>query len=83
MGSGQGCDAQYLFSEDVLGYNKGHIPRHSKVYTNLSEDYENIKKKSVQAYKEFKSEIENKIYPEPIHDIEIADNEFKEFTKNK
>ena len=83
MGSGQGCDAQYLFSEDVLGYNKGHIPRHSKVYTNLSEDYENIKKKSVQAYKDFKSEIENKIYPEPIHDIEIADNEFKEFTKNK
>ena len=38
MGSGLGCDAQYLFSEDILGYNKGHIPRHAKVYTNLSED---------------------------------------------
>ena len=42
MGSGQGCDAQYLFAEDVLGYNKGHIPRHAKVYANLSEDYENF-----------------------------------------
>ena len=51
MGSGQGCDAQYLFSEDILGYNRGHIPRHSKVYTNLSEDYEKIKKKSIEAYK--------------------------------
>ena len=83
MGSGQGCDAQYLFSEDILGYNKGHIPRHSKVYTNLSEDYEKIKKKSIEAYKEFKSEIDNKIYPEMKHDIEIMDDEFKKFIKNK
>ena len=83
MGSGQGCDAQYLFSEDILGYNSGHIPRHSKVYTNLSEDYEKIKKKSIEAYKEFKSEIDNKIYPEMKHDIEIMDDEFKKFIKNK
>ena len=83
MGSGQGCDAQYLFSEDLLGYNKGHIPRHSKVYTDLSEDYENIKQKSVKAYKGFKSEIENKIYPETKHDIEISDDEFSNFIKNK
>ncbi len=83
MGSGQGCDAQYLFSEDILGYNKGHIPRHSKVYTNLSEDYEKIKKKSIEAYKEFKSEIDNKIYPETKHDIEIMDDEFEKFIKNK
>ena len=83
MGSGQGCDAQYLFSEDILGYNKGHIPRHSKVYTNLSEDYEKIKKKSIEAFKEFKSEIDNKIYPETKHDIEIMDDEFEKFIKNK
>ena len=83
MGSGQGCDAQYLFSEDILGYNKGHIPRHSKVYTNLSEDYGKIKKKSIQAFKEFKSEINNKIYPETKHDIKIMDAEFKTFLQNK
>tara|TARA_B100000575_G_scaffold290592_1_gene294560 strand:- start:288 stop:1073 length:786 start_codon:yes stop_codon:yes gene_type:complete len=83
MGSGQGCDAQYLFSEDILGYNKGHIPRHSKVYTNLSEDYGKIKKKSIQAFKEFKSEINNKIYPESKHDIKIMDEEFKTFLQNK
>ena len=29
MGSGIGCDAQYLFAEDILGYNSGHIPRHA------------------------------------------------------
>jgi 3-methyl-2-oxobutanoate hydroxymethyltransferase len=26
MGAGAGCDAQYLFSNDILGYTEGHIP---------------------------------------------------------
>ena len=83
MGSGQGCDAQYLFSEDILGYNKGHIPRHAKVYTNLNEDYEKIKTKSIQAYKNFKSDIINNIYPEKKHDIDIDQEEFEIFLRNK
>ena len=32
MGSGSLCDGQYLFSQDILGYNTGHIPRHSRIY---------------------------------------------------
>ena len=79
MGSGQGCDAQYLFSEDILGYNDGHIPRHAKVYTSLSEDYENIRIKSVKAYKKFKDEVDNKLYPDISHDIKISEKEFKKF----
>ena len=82
MGSGLGCDAQYLFSEDILGYNKGHIPRHAKVYTDLSEDYEKIKLKSVQAFKKFKEEVISKQYPENKHDINISEKEFDKFTKN-
>ena len=82
MGSGLGCDAQYLFSEDILGYNKGHIPRHAKVYTNLSEDYEKIKSKSVLAYKKFKEDVITKQYPENKHDINISDKEFDKFIKN-
>ena len=83
MGSGQGCDAQYLFSEDILGYNKSHIPRHAKVYTNLAKDYENIKSKSIEAYKSFKSEINQNIYPEKKHDIEISQEELEMFLKGQ
>ncbi len=83
MGSGQGCDAQYLFSEDILGYNTGHIPRHAKVYENLSTDFDSIKNKSVEAYKKFKSEITSGVYPEEKHDIQIMDEEFNEFIKGK
>ena len=81
MGSGIGCDAQYLFSEDILGYNKGHIPRHAKVYTNLSEDYEKIKIKSVKAFTEFKKDVLLKKYPGKVHDINISQNEYKKFIK--
>ena len=82
MGSGQGCDAQYLFSEDALGYNKGHIPRHAKVYANLSQDYENIKSKSIDAFKKFKKDVVSKQYPSKQHDINILDEEYEKFIKN-
>ena len=82
MGSGLGCDAQYLFSDDILGYNKGHIPRHAKVYTDIKKDYENIKIKAIRAFKEFKNEVVLKKYPEKIHDINIPQKELKKFIKN-
>ena len=36
MGSGDGCHAQYLFSEDILGINSWRYPRHSKRYVDLA-----------------------------------------------
>jgi len=81
MGSGLGCDAQYLFSEDVLGYNKGHIPRHAKVYSNLSEDYDKIKIKATKAFEAFKSDVALKQYPENKHDINISKDEYEKFIK--
>ena len=35
MGAGAGCDAQYLFANDILGYTEGHVPRHSKASATL------------------------------------------------
>ena len=39
MGSGSDCDAQFLFSNDVLGWNEGHIPRHARIYRNFKKEY--------------------------------------------
>ena len=79
MGSGIGCDAQYLFAEDILGYNKGHIPRHAKVYSDVGKDYAIIKDKSLKAFKMFKEDVENAKYPSKEHDINIPENEFQKF----
>ena len=79
MGSGVGCDAQYLFAEDILGYNTGHIPRHAKVYSDIGRDFEKIRDKSQKAFKMFKSDVEKSNYPSKEHDINITENEFNKF----
>ncbi len=80
MGSGLGCDAQYLFAEDILGYNDGHIPRHAKVYSDVGKDYEKIREKSQKAFRMFKSDVEKLNYPSKEHDINILEKELKKFT---
>ncbi len=82
MGSGTGCDAQYLFAEDILGYNTGHIPRHAKVYSDIGIDFEKIRQKSQKAFRMFKDDVEKIKYPSKEHNIDIPENEFKGFTKS-
>ena len=79
MGSGAICDAQYLFSEDILGYNNSHIPRHAKTYGNLKKNFEEIQAKSIQAYKLFIKDVRNKKYPNKKHHIKIEKKELKKF----
>lgn len=79
MGSGTGCDAQYLFSTDVLGDNEGHIPRHAKVYRDFKSEYQRLQQESIAAFREFKQDVESGAYPAANHLIEIKDEEFEKF----
>ena len=63
MGAGSGCDAQYLFAKDILGYNDGHIPRHAKVYRDHKAEYERLYKDSVEAFREFHTEVIDGQFP--------------------
>lgn len=42
MGAGAGGHAQYLFSDDVLGQNRGHVPRHAKAYASLAAEQDRM-----------------------------------------
>ncbi len=79
MGAGAGCDAQYLFAEDVLGYTRGHRPRHAKVYRDFRAEYDRLQKERIAAFKEYASDVETGAYPEPKHLVPIADDEFEAF----
>lgn len=79
MGSGTGCDAQYLFATDILGTNKGHIPRHSKKYANLAPEYDRLQKVMTDAFGQFKDEVASGAYPEARHNLEVKDGEFANF----
>ena len=50
LGSGKGCDIQYLFAEDILGINKKKIPKHAKKYRNQKIEYEKIYNDSINAF---------------------------------
>ena len=81
MGAGSGCDAQYLFAEDVLGYTRGHKPRHAKVYRDFRAELDRLQRERIAAFKEFRADVESGAFPEEKHLVPIADAEFAAFIK--
>jgi 3-methyl-2-oxobutanoate hydroxymethyltransferase len=81
MGAGAGCDAQYLFAEDILGTNRGHMPRHSKVYRNFAAEYDRLQAERVAAFKEFIADVASLAYPEDKHVVKMAAAELSAFQK--
>ena len=81
MGAGPGGDAQYLFAEDVLGYTRGHRPRHAKVYRNFRAEYDRLQAERIAAFKEYRADVESGTYPGAEHTVKIADAEFAAFLK--
>jgi 3-methyl-2-oxobutanoate hydroxymethyltransferase len=79
MGAGTGGDAQYLFAEDVLGYTRGHKPRHAKSYRNFRTELDRLQRERVAAFKEFAGEVSSGAYPAPEHLVPIDDAEFAKF----
>jgi len=79
MGAGAGGDAQYLFAEDVLGYTRGHQPRHAKVYRNFRAEYDRLQAERIAAFKEFAADVDSGAYPEKRHLVPIEDQEFDAF----
>jgi 3-methyl-2-oxobutanoate hydroxymethyltransferase len=81
MGAGPHADAQYLFAEDVLGYTRGHQPRHAKVYRNFRAEYERLQAERIAAFNEFKADVASGAYPQAQHVVPIEDAEFDAFMK--
>jgi len=79
MGSGSDCDAQFLFSNDVLGWTEGHTPRHARVYRNFKKEYERLQKERVAAFKEFHQDTIDRNFNDPKITVPIDDRVFEKF----
>ncbi|MBT5521678.1 MAG: 3-methyl-2-oxobutanoate hydroxymethyltransferase, partial [Rhodospirillales bacterium] len=79
LGSGAGCDVEYLFSADLLGENRGHIPRHAKTYRNFAAERDRLQTERIGAYSEFIADVKSGAFPEDRHIVGITDNEFELF----
>jgi 3-methyl-2-oxobutanoate hydroxymethyltransferase len=83
LGSGSGCDGQFLFSADLLGIQEprypglgkpyeGPLPRHAKRYTNLFEQ-------AKTAFGEFKDEVASGVFPAPSNLIQAQPSVIEAF----
>lgn len=79
MGAGPHADAQYLFAEDVLGFTRGHKPRHAKTYRDFAAEHARLQAERIAAFAEFRADVENSTYPAPGHVVGITDDQFAGF----
>ncbi len=82
MGSGPGCDAEFLFGCDILGLTEGHIPRHAKVYRDFQKEYKKLQRERENAFQEFYNDVQNGAFPEKKNIVEIAEDELDKFLNN-
>jgi 3-methyl-2-oxobutanoate hydroxymethyltransferase len=79
MGCGTACDTQYLFSSDVLGTNRGHMPRHSKQYADIPALEEQVQRARVKAFTAFAQDVASSGYPEARHAIPMDAQAYEGF----
>ncbi len=75
MGAGAGCDAQYLFANDLLGYTEGHIPRHSKVYRDFKAEHARLQAERVAAFCEYAADVASGAFPTQQHLVRMEEEE--------
>lgn len=81
MGAGSGCHAQYLFADDVLGSNTGHVPRHAKTYRNFAAEIDRLQDERIAAFREFADDVANGTYPDEGHKISASKDVLNDFRR--
>ncbi len=81
MGSGSGCDVQYVFATDVLGTNTGHVPRHAKQYADINSELARVQQMRVDALAAFKKDVDSGAFPGPEQLIGVEDSELAAFVE--
>jgi 3-methyl-2-oxobutanoate hydroxymethyltransferase len=79
MGAGRGCDAQYLFANDILGSTEGHIPRHAKVYRDFNAEFARLQAERIAAFGEFVKDVNSGAFPEEQHVVRMPEAELEIF----
>src|SRR5262245_51015617 len=77
LGSGSGCDSQFLFSDDILADYDERIPRHAKAYRNFLKEYNRLQEERIAAFREYAGEVKSGRFPAATNLVEMDQNEFK------
>ena len=79
LGSGMGCDTQFLFSCDILGDYDERIPRHAKAYRDFKAEHDRLQRERVGAFSEYITDVKEGNFPTDDNLISMRDTEFDAF----
>ena len=79
LGSGTGCDTQFLFSDDILGDYDERLPRHAKAYRDFAAEKRRLQTERIAAFQEYIDDIQNGAFPTESHLVGMAEAEFEKF----
>jgi len=77
LGSGAGCDSQFLFSDDILGDYDERIPRHAKAYRNFLKEFQRLQEERIAAFKEYAADVQSGRFPAAKNLVKMDNSEFK------
>ena len=72
LGAGNKADGVHIITSDLFHLYEEHVPRHSKIYTDLIPIMEDV-------FTRYRDEVRDHIYPGPEHTVYMSDDERKEF----
>ena len=78
LGSGPGCDTQFLFSDDILGDYDERIPRHAKAYRNFLHEYKRLQNERIAAFQEYAEDVKAGQFPQAGNLISMDNKAFDE-----
>ena len=78
LGSGSGCDSQFLFSDDILGDYDERIPRHARAYRNFLQEYRRLQEERVAAFQEYAEDVRSGRFPAAQHLVGMDEAAFQQ-----
>ena len=81
LGSGTGCDTQFLFSDDILGDYEERLPRHAKAYRNFAGEYRRLQAERVAAFGEYIADVRSGRFPGEENLLDMEEERFQEFKR--
>jgi 3-methyl-2-oxobutanoate hydroxymethyltransferase len=72
MGSGDGCDVQYLFAIDVLGQTPGRMPRHARAYDDFAAEDARLQDRRIAAFAAWKADVDSGAFPAASETVGLA-----------
>lgn len=72
LGAGNKADGVHIITSDLMHLYEEHVPRHSKIYTDLIPIMEDV-------FTRYRDEVRDHTYPGPEHTVYMPEDERKEF----